>query len=122
MGRPRTCLLKSLNCLPKPAVMSVGLIFIEGKSRQSTELQISGDGGGGINITDRLLLSFFKIFFGIFIPFFCLTVLLQVARVFYYLSAAALQYLAPTILLLFSVLMLRTFGGFRLDIADWISH
>lgn len=36
----------------------------------------------------------------------------QVARVFYYLSAAALQYLAPTILLLFSVLMLRTLGRF----------
>lgn len=34
----------------------------------------------------------------------------KVARVFYYLSAAALQYLAPTILLLFSVLMLRTLG------------
>ena len=31
---------------------------------------------------------------------------------FYYLSAAALQYLAPTILLLFSVLMLRTLGRF----------
>ena len=39
-------------------------------------------------------------------------IVLQVARVFYYLSAAALQYLAPTILLLFSVLMLRTLGGF----------
>ena len=37
---------------------------------------------------------------------------IQVARVFYYLSAAALQYLAPTILLLFSVLTLRTLGRF----------
>ena len=41
-----------------------------------------------------------------------LFVVLQVARVFYYLSAAALQYLAPTILLLFSVLMLRGLGGY----------
>ena len=39
-----------------------------------------------------------------------LVLVTQVARVFYYLSAAALQYLAPTILLLFSVLMLRTLG------------
>lgn len=62
MSRPRTCILKSLNCLLKPAVMSVGLIFIEGKSRQSTELQISGDGRVGIRIIDRLLLSFLKSF------------------------------------------------------------
>lgn len=41
----------------------------------------------------------------------------KVARVFYYLSAAALQYLAPTILLLFSVLMLRTLGC-----EDWNSN
>lgn len=41
----------------------------------------------------------------------------KVARVFYYLSAAALQYLAPTILLLFSVLMLRTLGC-----SDWNSN
>lgn len=41
----------------------------------------------------------------------------KVARVFYYLSAAALQYLAPTILLLFSVLMLRTLGC-----ANWNSN
>ena len=44
----------------------------------------------------------------------CSVIVLQVARVFYYLSAAALQYLAPTILLMFSVLMLRTLGGFTL--------
>ncbi|XP_020601398.1 transmembrane protein 161B-like [Orbicella faveolata] len=41
----------------------------------------------------------------------------KVARVFYYLSAAALQYLAPTILLLFSVLTLRTLGC-----TDWNSN
>ncbi|XP_068693083.1 transmembrane protein 161B-like [Montipora foliosa] len=41
----------------------------------------------------------------------------KVARVFYYLSAAALQYLAPTILLLFSVLILRTLGC-----EDWNSN
>lgn len=41
----------------------------------------------------------------------CFLFFFQVARVFYYLSAAALQYLAPTILLLFSVLMLRTLGN-----------
>ncbi|KAJ7360578.1 hypothetical protein OS493_015686 [Desmophyllum pertusum] len=41
----------------------------------------------------------------------------KVARVFYYLSAAALQYLAPTILLMFSVLMLRTLGC-----TDWNSN
>lgn len=41
----------------------------------------------------------------------------KVARVFYYLSAAALQYLAPTLLLLFSVLMLRTLGC-----SDWNSN
>ena len=40
----------------------------------------------------------------------CVLIVIQVARVFYYLSAAALQYLAPTILLLFSVLTLRTLG------------
>jgi len=41
----------------------------------------------------------------------------KVARVFYYLSAAALQYLAPTILLVFSVLMLRLLGC-----TDWNSN
>ena len=34
---------------------------------------------------------------------------------FYYLSAAALQYLAPTLLLLFSVLMLRTLGELKVE-------
>lgn len=42
----------------------------------------------------------------------------QVARVFFYLSAAALQYLAPTILLLFCVLTLRTLGRFTFHSAQ----
>ena len=37
---------------------------------------------------------------------------------FFYLSAAALQYLAPTILLLFCVLTLRTLGRFTLNSAQ----
>ena len=45
-------------------------------------------------------------------------IVIQVARVFYYLSAAALQYLAPTILLLFSVLTLRTLGRFTIHTAQ----
>ena len=46
-------------------------------------------------------------------------IIIQVARVFYYLSAAALQYLAPTILLLFSVLTLRTLGRFTIHTANF---
>ena len=46
-------------------------------------------------------------------------IVIQVARVFYYLSAAALQYLAPTILLLFSVLTLRTLGRFTVHTAKF---
>lgn len=46
-------------------------------------------------------------------------IVIQVARVFYYLSAAALQYLAPTILLLFSVLTLRTLGRFTIHTAKF---
>ena len=46
-------------------------------------------------------------------------IVIQVARVFYYLSAAALQYLAPTILLLFSVLTLRTLGRFTIHKAKF---
>ena len=57
-----------------------------------------------------MFLNYFVYFFrSIEVKFVLVT---QVARVFYYLSAAALQYLAPTILLLFSVLMLRTLGRF----------
>ena len=39
-----------------------------------------------------------------------LFLLFQVARVFYYLSAATLQYVSPALLVLFSTLVLRKFG------------
>ena len=40
-----------------------------------------------------------------------LSFLLQIVRVFYYLTAASLQYLTPVILLVFLALTLRTAGN-----------